>query len=65
MYIHIFVILIDIPNNNYLKLEYIFVVEVTYCVNVISDFVQLRLNLVCANVELRVFVECVGGNPFG
>ena len=60
--------LIDILNNNYpydyLKLGYIFVVEVTYCASVISDFVQLRLNLVCANVELRVFFGVCGGNNY-
>ena len=32
-------------------------VEVTYCASVISD-------LVCANVELRVFLECVGCNNY-
>ena len=36
-------------------------VEVTYCASVISDFVQLRLNLVCANIELRVFFGVCGG----
>ena len=38
----------------YSKLGYIFVVEVTYCASVISD-------LVCANVELRVFFGVCGG----
>ena len=32
--------------------------------SVISDFVQLRLNLVCANVELRVFFGVCGGNNY-
>ena len=43
------------------KVRIYFCVEVTYCASVISDFVQLRLNLVGANVELRVFFLVCGG----